>query len=150
MELPVSEGWTKIVKTNADLPYRRFITQSRWPKFMGWHDLQLKGCRTVFYFDGHYQLNPDRMHEFPIVAEQLIQSEFGLAQIRHPNQRTPLQEFSIILFKHKDIPSNVEASVLWLQSQTDFDNRCTIPTLDTIHITLHGKMRSNFFGIDIR
>jgi hypothetical protein len=126
IDLPVSEGWIKIVKTNADLPYRRFITQSRWPKFMGWKDPQLKGCRTVFYFDGHYQLNPDRMHEFPLVAHQLEQSESGLAQIPHPGRRSPLEEFSKILFKHKDIPANVEASILWLQSQPDFDNRCAM------------------------
>ncbi|KAG7340732.1 hypothetical protein IV203_024275 [Nitzschia inconspicua] len=134
-DMPVSEGWTKIVKTDEDLPYRRFITKSRWPKFMGWKDEQLEHCETIFYFDGHYQVSPQNMYDFPRVAQEIKNSPTGLAQVPHPNRRTALSEFSRILYKHKDIPANVEASVLWLQSQPDFDNRCTL-------------YQNSFFGYD--
>jgi hypothetical protein len=46
-------GWHKIIK--RDLPYRRYITQSRWGKFMGWKDPELQWCKTIFYFDGHFE-----------------------------------------------------------------------------------------------
>ncbi|KAL3916143.1 MAG: hypothetical protein SGARI_008022, partial [Bacillariaceae sp.] len=127
-DMEVSKGWTKIVKNDDtdDLPYRRFITKSRWPKFMGWQQKQLKGCQTIFYFDGHYQPNPAHYGEFKEVAQQIHASKGGLAQVPHPHKRTALQEFSRILFKHKDIPQNVEKSVQWLQSQPDFDNTCRL------------------------
>ncbi|KAG7373424.1 hypothetical protein IV203_034148 [Nitzschia inconspicua] len=134
-DMPVSEGWTKIVKTDEDLPYRRFITKSRWPKFMGWKDEHLEHCEIIFYFDGHYQVSPQNMYDFPRVAQEIKNSPTGLAQVPHPNRRTALSEFSRILYKHKDIPANVEASVLWLQSQPDFDNRCTL-------------YQNSFFGYD--
>jgi hypothetical protein len=35
------------------LTYRRFITQSRWGKFMAWKDPEMEACQTIFYFDGH-------------------------------------------------------------------------------------------------
>jgi hypothetical protein len=134
-DMPISEGWTKIVKTDEELPYRRFITKSRWPKFMGWKDKHLQPCATIFYFDGHYQVVPANMYDFPTVAREIKNTPTGLAQRPHPKGGTALSEFSRILLKHKDIPSNVEASVLWLQSQPDFDNRC--------------KMYQNtFFGYD--
>jgi hypothetical protein len=46
-----SPGWTNIVLT--DLPYRRFITQSRWGKFVGWRHKGLAHCGTVIYMDGY-------------------------------------------------------------------------------------------------
>lgn len=134
-DMPVSNGWHKIVKTQEDLPYRRFITQSRWPKFMGWKDEHLQRCQTIFYFDGHYQVTPDNMWQIPRVAQELRNSPHGLAQMPHQARRTALAEFSRILLKHKDIASNVEASVKWLQSQPDFDNRCTL-------------YQNSFFGYD--
>ncbi|KAL3920096.1 MAG: hypothetical protein SGARI_007031, partial [Bacillariaceae sp.] len=79
-DMAVSDGWTKIVKTDDDLPYRRFITKSRWPKFMGWQDPQLQGCETVFYFDGHYQPNPARYGDFRSVSREIQNFDGGLAQ----------------------------------------------------------------------
>jgi hypothetical protein len=133
--MAVSEGWTKIVKTDEDLPFRRFITKSRWPKFMGWQDEQLKGCETIFYFDGHYQPNPSRYSDFKRLADNIKTFPGGLAQVPHPDKRTVLQEFSRILLKHKDIGPNVENSVLWLRAQPDFDNSCTL-------------YKNSFFGYD--
>jgi hypothetical protein len=122
--MDVSEGWYRIVL--RDLPYRRFITQSRYPKFMGWKHPALQNCTTVYYFDGHYQLNPDRLDDFATTSRQILTSSVGLAQVPHPHKRTVLQEFSRILYKHKDIPSNVEKSIQWFFSQPDFDNTCTL------------------------
>jgi hypothetical protein len=118
-------GWTKIIK--RDLNYRRYITRSRWGKFMGWKDPELQGCQTIFYFDGHYE--PNRIHPgaFLDMAAMIRQSDVGLAQVRHYDpERTPLQEFQAILRFQKDIPPNVEASVKWLQAQPDFFNNCTL------------------------
>jgi hypothetical protein len=51
MENLTSPGWTNIVLT--DLPYRRFITQSRWGKFVGWRHKGLAHCGTVIYMDAY-------------------------------------------------------------------------------------------------
>jgi hypothetical protein len=63
----ISPGWTNIVLT--DLPYRRFITQSRWGKFVGWRHEGLAHCDTVIYMDGYgthrtvlYCFAPDTDH----------------------------------------------------------------------------------------
>jgi len=117
-------GWTKIVK---DLKYRRLITQSRWGKFMSWKDPEIQGCKTVFYFDGYFapQNNPSG---FLHMSAAIHDSEVGFAQVNHPfdKHRTPLQEFEGILELKKDIPSNVEKSIEWLNAQPDFYNNCTL------------------------
>jgi hypothetical protein len=39
-------GWIVIDKNFTQ--YRRFITQSRWPKFMGWKHPTIQGCQVCF------------------------------------------------------------------------------------------------------
>jgi hypothetical protein len=117
-------GWHKIIK---EFHYRRYITQSRWGKFMGWKDPELQGCKTIFYFDGHFGPNDARPSDYLEMAAAIRQSDVGLAQVRHPvPERTPFQEFRAILQLEKDIPTNVEASVNWLEAQPDFFNNCTM------------------------
>jgi hypothetical protein len=72
-------GWTKVLKK---FDYRRFITQSRWGKFMAWKDPEMKACQTIFYFDGHYKPS-GKSKTLAKLAESIKQSEFGLAQKLH-------------------------------------------------------------------
>jgi hypothetical protein len=43
-----TRGWTPIVKQDGN--YSRFITQSRWPKFLAWKEAHIQqDCQVVFY-----------------------------------------------------------------------------------------------------
>jgi hypothetical protein len=118
-------GWRKIIK--GDMNYRRYITQSRWGKFMGWKDPELQWCKTIFYFDGHFEPRNENPDTFLKMAAAIRQSDVGLAQVRHPmKDQTPLAEFQLILRYQKDIPKNVEASIKWFQAQPDFFNNSTL------------------------
>jgi hypothetical protein len=117
-----SPGWTKVLR---NFTYRRFITQSRWGKFMAWKDPEMKACQTIFYFDGHFK--PARSPKlFADLAKQIRESEVGLAQRRHASKPSPNREFEAILRYKKDITKNVNASIEWLQAQPDFYNNCTM------------------------
>jgi hypothetical protein len=120
-----SPGWTKVLR-NFTI-YRRFITQSRWGKFMAWKDPEMKACETIFYFDGHYKPKSNRTSSFLDMENAIRKSDVGLSQVQHPaRKRTALQEFEAIKVKKKDIPKNIKASVKWLQAQPDFFNNCTL------------------------
>jgi hypothetical protein len=118
-------GWNKIV---TDLEYRRFITQSRWGKFMAWKDPEIQqGCKTVFYFDGYFAPLANKTKEFLDMAAPIHASNAGLAQVNHPTKdRTALEEFGAILKSKKDIEKNVDKSIAWLNAQPDFHNNCTL------------------------
>jgi hypothetical protein len=115
-------GWTKVLR---NFNYRRFITHSRWGKFMAWKDPEMEACRTIFYFDTHFR--PDkRPTRFADLAKQIRESEVGLAQNLHSQKPTAIEEFEAILKGHKDISKNVNASIEWLNAQPDFHNNCTM------------------------
>jgi hypothetical protein len=117
-----SPGWTKVLR---NFTYRRFITQSRWGKFMAWKDPEMNVCQTIFYFDGHFK--PDASPKlFADLAKQIRESEVGLVQRLHASKPSPIEEFEAILKGHKDISKNVNASIEWLQAQPDFYNNCTM------------------------
>jgi hypothetical protein len=117
-------GWTKIVRK---FDYRRYITQSRWGKFMAWKDPEIQGCKTIFYQDGHYAPRHSRK-KFVTLAKQIHENKYGLAQrlVEGNGKRPPLTEFRIIRALKKDIPSNIEKSIEWLKAQPDFHNNCTL------------------------
>jgi hypothetical protein len=117
-----SPGWTKVLK---NFTYRRFITQSRWGKFMAWKDPEMKACQTIFYFDGHFK--PDGSPKwFADLAKQIRESAVGLAQRLHAQRPSAIEELDRILRYKKDIKKNVNASIEWLQAQPDFYNNCTM------------------------
>jgi hypothetical protein len=118
-----SPGWTKVLRKFTT--YRRFITQSRWGKFMAWKDPELQACQAIFYFDGYFAPNADGKRLVKL-AESIKKSEFGLAQRLSPKRRTALQEFAQVLKGKKDIEKNVNASIAWLHAQPDFHNNCTL------------------------
>jgi hypothetical protein len=63
---------------------------------------------------------------FATLAKLIRHSKFGLSQKPHPNKRSAIAEFGEILRQKKDIKSNVDASIEWLQAQPDFYNNCTL------------------------
>jgi hypothetical protein len=120
-----SPGWTKVLR---NFNYRRFITQSRWGKFMAWKDPEMKGCQTIFYFDGNLKpKKPNKSRKsFAELAKQIRESDVGFAQKIHAENPSAIGEFDKILTKKKDIEKNVNASIEWLQAQPDFYNNCTM------------------------
>jgi hypothetical protein len=147
-------GWTKVVK---QFTYRRYITQSRWGKFMSWKDPEMQACQTIFYFDGHFEPRTVSADVFRAEADAIRKSKFGLAQIKRGH--SIMDEFQMILDLRKDIPANVEAAKKWLQAQPDFNPQCTmyancffgkyrllLPLFVTVHhITV--SHRSPFVGL---
>jgi hypothetical protein len=120
-DLP-APGWTKVVK--KDLPYKRFITQSRWAKFMGWREEALSHCGTIIYFDGY--LRPvNNLSKFHELAANISKSESGLAAIPHPGlKRRGYEKLLHRIVKHKkDLAINVNATYKWLLEKPDFHDK---------------------------
>lgn len=118
-----SPGWTKVLRNFTT--YRRFITQSRWGKFMAWKDPEMVACQAIFYFDGYFapHASGERLVK---LANSIKKSKFGLAQRPNPKRRSALAEFAKIFRGRKDIEKNVNASIAWLHAQPDFHNNCTL------------------------
>ena len=117
-------GWTVKVKNFSG--YRRYITQSRWAKFMGWKDQSVQGCQAVFYMDGYCGPKLKHSERYRRLAKAIRDSEFGLFQNQHQQADGPLEELDRIQEKRKDIAKNVEASKAWLEAQPDFRRDATI------------------------
>ena len=111
-------GWTMKRKTFGQ--YKRFITQSRWAKFMAWQDDDVHGCQAVFYMDGFCGPKLKHSDRYKRLAKAIHESEFGLFQNRHEIAKDPLDELNRIVQRKKDIAKNVEASKAWLVAQPDF------------------------------
>ena len=118
-------GWTIVVR-NFTHQYRRFITQSRWPKFMAWTDVTVQRCQAVFYMDGFCAPKEKHIVRYRKLARLIHDSKFGLAQNKHEYVIGPMKELRRIVEKKKDIASNVNASIQWLTSQPDFNPNCTL------------------------
>ena len=117
-------GWK--IKVQNFPSYRRYITQSRWAKFMGWKDPEVQGCQAVFFMDGFCGPKMKHSERYKRLAKAIYQSEFGLFQNEHDIAVGPLDELDRILERHKDIAKNVEASKAWLNAQPDFSPDATI------------------------
>ena len=100
--------------------YRRMITKSRWPKFMGWKlPVIAQNCQTVFYLDTSSRPNKDvdfiaMLYE---TKKRVLESDIGFALPKHPRRSNIIDEFDKILLKNKDIKKNVDASLAWLEKQ---------------------------------
>jgi hypothetical protein len=123
LEELTSPGWTNIIIT--DLPYRRFITQSRWGKFVGWRHKDLTHCGTVIYADGYVKpQSKNGLAPFRKIADKVAQSEVGLAQVTHNmHGRRISRILNLMVENKKDVAANTEASWKWFQEQPDFDNK---------------------------
>lgn len=112
-------GWTVKVKT-YESSYRRYITQSRWAKFMGWKDESVQGCQAVFYMDGFCGPKLKHSERYKRLAKGIHDSHFGVFQNQHEIAEGPLDELDRIVERRKDIAKNVQASKAWLIAQPDF------------------------------
>jgi hypothetical protein len=121
-DLP-TPGWTKVV--NTDLPYKRFITQSRWAKFMGWREEALSHCGTIIYFDGYLLPRKDKLDAFLKLAADVHESKSGLATILHKRfiGQSMTSIFKYIVSNKKELPANVNATMQWLREQPDFKEK---------------------------
>lgn len=144
-------GWAIIKK---ELKYKRYITQSRWAKFMAWQDPQVYKvrcftssicsildvlnfhsttppfgsvqCQAVIYMDGFCSPKEKHSDLYKRLARAIFESEYGLFQNKHDLAKGPLDELDRILAKKKDIEKNVAASKTWLLAQPDFRPNSTM------------------------
>jgi len=112
-------GWETIV---MDLPYKRIITQSRWPKFMGWqHPRVQESCEMVMYVDSNFRpvkwVKPKHLLNF---AAKVRDSEVGFSFREHNLDRTISEEWAAIVEVKKDTPEHVQAAQEWMQQQPDY------------------------------
>jgi hypothetical protein len=123
LENLTSHGWTNIVLT--DLPYRRFITQSRWGKFVGWRHQGLAHCGIVIYMDAYVKpQTKNGLAPFCKIAKRVSESEVGLAQITHPLNGLSFEKILTATLKtKKDVVANTNATMQWLREQPDFAKR---------------------------
>ena len=117
-------GWEVVVKDLRE--YKRWITQSRWAKFLAFRDAKIKDtCQVVFYIDG--VLSPrDDPELFQAEARKIVESDIQFAQRMHPYGGGIEAEFDRIRLKKKDLKKNVIASLQWLWAQPDYDKNCTL------------------------
>jgi len=117
-------GWTRVVTNMPEL--RRFITQSRWPKFQAWKHEQIQAnCSVVFYMDSITEITGNS-EQYQTLARQVLDSEVGFAQYTHPMGGGAFAEFQRIAMSGKDTVHNIEQSKKWLVNQTDFRRNCTL------------------------
>ncbi len=139
-------GWDIIVK---DLPeYKRFITQSRWPKFQGFKESRIQEtCQVVFYMDGI--LSPtSNTTSFQSEARQILNSTVQFSQRLHSIGGGAEAEFRRIRRKKKDIVSNIRASIKWLKGQSDYRRNCTLYENNMFAYSLNStefQTAANFF-----
>jgi hypothetical protein len=121
LEVP---GWNVIVK-DFGTQYKRFITQSRWPKFQGFKDpIIQQECKVVFYIDGNIVPKGSLM-SFQNEARRILNSDVKLSQYKHSEpDNNPEWEFVRIIKHRKDIKENVRKSIQWLRSQPDYSLDC--------------------------
>lgn len=125
-----NNGWTILLQEFPPDTFQRFITQSRWPKFQGFrHEKIQETCDVVFYMDGTV-LPVGSPFKFQDEARRILNSKVQLSQELHPHQNDDgggiIGEMNRCRVKKKDLPSNLDKSMKWLESQPDFTNNCTM------------------------
>jgi nucleoside-diphosphate-sugar epimerase len=122
----VIDGWERVLM--KDLPFKRMITSSRWPKFMAWQHPILQTCKVVLYSDANLSPKDVPQHAW---EEQIIKHALttpsGIYQ--RPNRRvnekkhlTVVEELIACVKDRKDLKKNVYAQIQWLRQQPDFNN----------------------------
>ena len=117
------QGWERIVL--SDLPYKRMITMSRWPKFLGWQHPRLAGkCQIIFYGDA-YLLNPQNESAWQCMAQLILDSEVGLMQNKQMgSNHKPVKGPGVELRKNARIGKvsweSANITIQWLKNQSDY------------------------------
>ena len=117
------QGWERVIL--QDMPFRRFITQSRWPKFMGWKHPDLQSCKVILYADAIWRPKTLPMSEWYMLQNLTLASDAGIVQQIRPFNHSAMRELNFIRSHRKDIKRNVEASRRWFLNQPDFNNTST-------------------------
>lgn len=123
-------GWTILVQEFPPETFKRFITQSRWPKFQGFRHERIKQtCDVVFYMDGTV-LPVGSPWKFQTEARRILNSDVQLSQELHPKAGEDgggiAGEMKRCRVKNKDLPSNLKKTMEWFHEQPDFTNDCTM------------------------
>ena len=119
-------GWERILMT--DLPFKRMITESRWPKFMGWQHPRLQSCKVVVYSDANIPPKDVALERWETeITHHALEASSGIYQ--RPNTRvnskrhmTVIEELEACVKDKKDLAKNVMAQIQWLKQQPDFNN----------------------------
>lgn len=121
------DGWNKIVLRN--LPYRRVITQSRWPKFLAWQhpELQKQECQVIFYLDA-YLCNPINETAWQQMAKIIVHSPVGLMQAKQIGSNNKPVKGPIVELKKNARMGKVSwatanATIEWLRNQRQYRGR---------------------------
>ena len=131
-DLEAPGGWQLLLQ--PDLPYQRYITQSRWGKFLSWKDPTIQQtCRVGFYMDGYVRPNATSVESFRTLSDQILVR--GLAQVKHPKLGGLKGELQRIVIHGKDNVEHVNRTIQWLHKQPDFSWNCTL-------------YENTFFGFD--
>ena len=108
-EAESNDGWERIVLRN--LPFRRFVTGTRWPKYMGWKHEKLSTCKIIFYSDSSLRPKDLPLWEWMDLA-QIAEKDGIIHQLHSTSQSTILKELGSGFPKAKE----------WFLQQADFDN----------------------------
>ena len=115
-----SNGWEIIQLQNMN--FDRYITQSRWPKFMGFRHRKLQSCKAIIYSDANRPPKDLEYAEWKGLVEKVLESKDGIMQDRRPSKETIFDEMHSIVARDKDIAANIDASKKWFLDQDDFHN----------------------------
>mmetsp|Transcript_52685 Transcript_52685/g.111928 ORF Transcript_52685/g.111928 Transcript_52685/m.111928 type:complete len:209 (-) Transcript_52685:60-686(-) len=137
---------------------RRMITQSRWPKFMGWqHPLIHNNCENIFYLDSSARPKTHDEYGRPLpgfvstlqrYSTKVKHSKVGFAIPVHPKARTVSSELPAITEFGKDTAEHIEATSQWFHQQADYQDNIPIFQLTYFMYnveSVHWRNVSNFF-----
>ena len=115
-----SNGW-EIIQLQ-EMNFERYITKSRWPKFMGFRHRKLQSCKAIIYSDANRPPKDLKYAEWKGLVEKVLESKDGIMQDRRPSKETIFDEMHSIVARDKDIAANIDASKKWFLEQNDFHN----------------------------
>lgn len=123
-DLP-SNGWEVIVMDDMDKSFSRYISQSRWPKFMGFRHYKLQGCKGIIYSDANRPPRDLGSDIWGDLVNQVLNSPSGIMQDKRPGRQTIFQEMHSIVERKKDIAANIDISKKWFLDQDDFHDNAS-------------------------
>lgn len=115
-----SNGWELIVMDDMDKSFTRFITQSRWPKFMGFRHNKLQECKAIIYSDANRPPKDLGINIWGDLVKRVLGSSSGIMQDKRPGKATIFEEMHSIVVRKKDISANIDISKKWFLEQEDF------------------------------
>ena len=116
----------------SDLSYKRMITWSRWPKFVGWRHPSLASCKYIAYSDAvatpRGTCNLTCWESLGALSRNASYAPGGVVQdLRPQHLQLPLtEELKRLVKNKKDVAKNVDATIQWLQQQPDFRDSCPV------------------------